>query len=44
MAGFPFHKDDGKLWFDIEGEKRGEWAGLHRTLLAALTIAEELKL
>lgn len=44
VAGFEFHKDEGKLWFEIEGEKRGEWAGLDRTLRAALAIAEERKL
>ena len=45
VAGFPFIKaTDGSLSFDINGPKRGEWAGLRATLEAALKIAEELKL
>lgn len=45
VAGYSFSRqDDGSLCFDVKTPKRGEWAGLHRTLEAALAIAEELKL
>lgn len=43
-AGYPYTKDDEGWWFEIVTPKRGEWAGLKRTLTAALEIAEELKL